>query len=57
MYNAVLFSSINILTYSSFQQANEIAFINSLEAQNKRLDILSKHQESEARLQDLQVSN
>ena len=57
MYNAVLFSSINSLTYSPFQQANEIAFINSLEAQNKRLDILSKHQESEARLQDLQVSN
>ena len=37
-------------------QANEIAFINSLEAQNKRLDIMSKHQESEARLQDIHVS-
>ncbi|XP_052278081.1 S phase cyclin A-associated protein in the endoplasmic reticulum-like isoform X2 [Dreissena polymorpha] len=35
-------------------KANEIAFINSLEAQNKRLDIMSKHQESEARLQDIQ---
>ena len=37
-------------------QANEIAFINTLEAQNKRHDIMSKHQESEARLQDLIVS-
>ncbi len=35
-------------------QANEIAFINTLEAQNKRHDIIAKHQESEARLQDLQ---
>lgn len=34
-------------------KANEIAFINTLEAQNKRHDIMSKHQESEARLQDL----
>ncbi|BFZ01533.1 hypothetical protein BsWGS_04572 [Bradybaena similaris] len=34
-------------------KANEIAFINSLEAQNKRHDIMSKHQESEARLHDL----
>jgi hypothetical protein len=36
-------------------QANEIAFINSLEAQNKRLEMMSKQQESEARLQDIQV--
>ena len=36
-------------------QANEIAFINILEAQNKRHDIMSKHQESEARLLDIQV--
>ena len=36
-------------------KANEIAFINTLEAQNKRHEILSKHQESEARLQDKQV--
>lgn len=34
-------------------KANEIAFINTLEAQNKRHDIMSKHQESEARLEDL----
>ena len=40
-----------------FLQANEIAFINSLEAQNKRLDIMTKYQESEARLQDIQVRN
>lgn len=35
-------------------KANEIAFINSLEAQNKRLEMMSKQQESEARLQDIQ---
>ncbi|XP_071964782.1 S phase cyclin A-associated protein in the endoplasmic reticulum-like isoform X2 [Antedon mediterranea] len=34
-------------------KANEIAFINSLEAQNKKIDILSRHQGIEARLQDL----
>ncbi|KAH9488551.1 hypothetical protein Btru_061807, partial [Bulinus truncatus] len=34
-------------------KANEIAFINTLEAQNKRHYIMSKHQESEARLHDL----
>ncbi|KAK7501611.1 hypothetical protein BaRGS_00007042, partial [Batillaria attramentaria] len=34
-------------------KANEIAFINTLEAQNKRHDIMSKHQESEARLEDI----
>lgn len=38
-------------------QANEIAFINSLEAQNKRHDILSKHQDSEARLHEIQVGH
>ncbi|XP_038079057.1 S phase cyclin A-associated protein in the endoplasmic reticulum-like isoform X2 [Patiria miniata] len=35
------------------QKANEIAFINSLEAQNKKHDILARHQGHEARLQDL----
>ncbi|KAJ8318369.1 hypothetical protein KUTeg_003460 [Tegillarca granosa] len=35
-------------------KANEIAFINTLETQMKRHDIMSKHQESEARLQDIQ---
>ncbi|XP_074649946.1 S phase cyclin A-associated protein in the endoplasmic reticulum-like isoform X2 [Tubulanus polymorphus] len=35
-------------------KANEIAFINSLEALNKKHDIMSKHQESEARLHDIQ---
>ena len=31
----------------------EIAFINTLEAQNKRHDIIVKHQESEARLHEI----
>ncbi|XP_033749375.1 S phase cyclin A-associated protein in the endoplasmic reticulum-like isoform X2 [Pecten maximus] len=35
-------------------KANEIAFINALDAQNKRHDIMSKHQESEARLQNIE---
>ena len=48
----VLFS-YKFLYYTS--QANEIAFINTLEAQNKRHDIMSKHQTSEARLADIQV--
>ena len=34
-------------------QAMEIAFINTLEAQNKRHDIIVKHQESEARLHEI----
>jgi hypothetical protein len=37
-------------------KANEIAFINTLEAQNKRHDIIVKHQQSEARLQDITVN-
>ncbi|XP_070541829.1 S phase cyclin A-associated protein in the endoplasmic reticulum-like isoform X2 [Ptychodera flava] len=35
-------------------KVNEIAFINSLEAQNKRLDIMTRHEVNEARLQDIQ---
>lgn len=34
-------------------QAMEIAFINTLEAQNKKHDIIVKHQESEARLHEI----
>lgn len=33
---------------------NEIAFINSLEAQNKRIEVLERHMGDEARLHDLQ---
>lgn len=35
-------------------KVNEILFINSLEAQNKKYDILSKEKDREMRLQDLQ---
>ncbi|XP_056020838.1 S phase cyclin A-associated protein in the endoplasmic reticulum-like isoform X2 [Ostrea edulis] len=35
-------------------KGKEIEFINTLEAQNKRHEIMSKHQVSEARLQDIQ---
>lgn len=35
-------------------KVNEIAFINSLEAQNKKIEVLSRHQGHEARLQDIQ---
>ena len=34
---------------------SEIAFINALEAQNKRIEVLAKHQGQEARLQDIKV--
>lgn len=37
-------------------QLNEIAFINTLEAQNKKIEVLARHQGHEARLQDIQVS-
>ncbi|CAB4028150.1 Hypothetical predicted protein [Paramuricea clavata] len=35
-------------------KVNEIAFINTLEAQNKKMEVMSRHQDHEARLQDLQ---
>ncbi|XP_033634291.1 S phase cyclin A-associated protein in the endoplasmic reticulum-like [Asterias rubens] len=35
------------------QKANEIAFINCLEAQNKKHDIMARHMGHEARLQDI----
>ncbi|XP_031548522.1 S phase cyclin A-associated protein in the endoplasmic reticulum-like [Actinia tenebrosa] len=35
-------------------KVNEIAFINTLEAQNKKIEVMSRIQEHEARLQDLQ---
>ena len=37
-------------------QLNEIAFINTLEAQNKKIEVLTRHQGHEARLQDIQVN-
>ncbi|XP_077988787.1 S phase cyclin A-associated protein in the endoplasmic reticulum-like [Glandiceps talaboti] len=35
-------------------KVNEIAFINTLEAQNKRHEIMTRHEVNEARLQDIQ---
>ena len=35
-------------------QANEIAFINTLSEQNKKMDIMTKHQDVKARLMDMQ---
>ena len=37
-----------------FSQANEIAFINTLQEQNKKIDIMSKHKDVKARLMDIQ---
>ena len=36
-------------------QVSEIAFINALEAQNKRIEVMERHQGQEARLQDIKV--
>lgn len=47
-----LFRSFLIL--SDYLQVNEIAFINTLEAQNKRHDVLNKLKEYEQRLNELQ---
>ncbi|GBN35554.1 S phase cyclin A-associated protein in the endoplasmic reticulum [Araneus ventricosus] len=41
-------------TVPSNSKVNEIAFINSLEAQNKRHDLISKEKDHEARLHDIQ---
>lgn len=43
-----------MLGFIVFQQVNEIAFINTLEAQNKRHDALAKLSEYEQRLNELQ---
>lgn len=40
--------------FSDCSQVNEIAFINTLEAQNKRHDVLNKLKEYEQRLNELQ---
>ena len=46
---------INFLVHMNvFLQVNEIAFINTLEAQNKRHDALAKLNEYEQRLNELQ---
>lgn len=50
---SVLFG-IPIACICTFVQVNEIAFINTLEAQNKRHDALAKLNEYEQRLNELQ---
>lgn len=49
----VRFSSL-LFILCDYLQVNEIAFINTLEAQNKRHDVLNKLKEYEQRLNELQ---
>lgn len=52
--NLVLFYMHVLIQYHLNLQVNEIAFINTLEAQNKRHDALAKLNEYEQRLNELQ---
>lgn len=58
LLRACTFSLFSVLLYTHlkvfFAQVNEIAFINTLEAQNKRHDALAKLNEYEQRLNELQ---
>ena len=49
----ILFNSIVLIAHFCLQ-ANEIAFINTLSEQNKKMDIMTKHQDVKARLMDMQ---
>ena len=44
----------DILQIVPFEQVSEISFINTLEAQNKKMEVLERYQVQEARLQELQ---
>lgn len=55
LQSCILYIYIFILSFKDvFLQVNEIAFINTLEAQNKRHDALAKLSEYEQRLNELQ---